>query len=68
MQDCSNSIALAMELLQSCIKPLKYGHSHIDGLVQGGSISSALTMEILQSYTKVSIYSSTSSPSSGPFY
>ena len=23
VQDCSNSIALAMELLQSCIKPLK---------------------------------------------
>ena len=25
VQDCSNSSALAMELLQSCTKPLTYG-------------------------------------------
>ena len=30
--------------------------SYIIGLVQEGSISSALSMEILQSYTKPSIY------------
>ena len=28
VQDCSNSIANALELLQSCIKPLRYG-SHL---------------------------------------
>ena len=32
VQDCSNSSALAMELLQSCTKPLIWGH--IDEQVQ----------------------------------
>ena len=43
VQDCSNSSALAMELLQSCTKPSS------DGLVQDCSNSSALAMELLQS-------------------
>ena len=46
VQDCSISSALAMELLQSCIKP---------PLVQDCSISSALAMGLLQYCIKPSI-------------
>ena len=35
---------------------LSIGHSHIDGLVQDCSNSSVLAMELLQSWTKSSIY------------
>ena len=63
VQDCSNSSALAMELLQSCTKPSEQGcqvvryHSsgHYDGLMKGCSNSSVLAMELLQSGTKPSI-------------
>ena len=67
VQDCSNSIANALELLQSCTKPstsLTWTHQHsnwytphnIECLVQDCSNSSALAMELLQSCTKPSIY------------
>ena len=49
MQDCSISIADAMEILQSCTK------LSIDGLMQDCSISIANAMEILQSCTKLSM-------------
>ena len=42
VQDCSNSSALAMELLQSCTKPSIY----IDGLIQKRRNSSAFSMEL----------------------
>ena len=47
VQDCSNSSALAMELLQSCTKP------SLDGLVQDCSNSSVLALELLPSCTKL---------------
>ena len=52
VQDCSNYIANALELLQSCTKPSIYQlvsrlTSYMDGLVQDCSISIALAMEIL---------------------
>ena len=43
-----NSSVLAMELCQS--------QDHIDGLEQYCSVSSVLAMEILQSFTKPSIW------------
>ena len=46
-QDCSNSIANALELLQSCTK-----HLHIDGLVQDCRNSIAKALELLQSCKK----------------
>ena len=49
-QDCSISIANALEILQSCTKP------SIDGLAQDCSISIANALEILQSCTKPSQY------------
>ena len=53
MQDCNFSSANALEILQSCTKPLIYLlFWHIDGLVQNCNISSALALEILQSCTK----------------
>ena len=55
VQDCSNSSALAMELLQSCTK-LSICRIYVDGLAQDCSNSSALAMELLQSYTKPSNY------------
>ena len=47
VQDCSNSSAVAMELLQSCTEPLSF--MWINDLVQ-------LVMETLQSCSKPSIY------------
>ena len=44
VQDCSNSIANALELLLSCTKPF--------GLVQDCSNSIANALELLQSCTK----------------
>ena len=59
MQNCSNSIALAMELLESGTKPLKYNITgciyHFDGLMQICFISIADTMEILLSSTSTRI-------------
>ena len=53
LQDCSNCIANALELLQSCTKPLILPrHKNVDGSVQGCSNSSALAVELLQSCTK----------------
>ena len=49
-QDCGNSSALALELLQSCTKPL------IDDLAQDCCNSSALALELPQSCTKPSIW------------
>ena len=49
VQDCSNSIANALELLQSCTKP------SIRGLVQDCSNSTANSLELLQSCAKPSI-------------
>ena len=69
VQECGNSTVNALELLQSCTKPLSSGvvvpkldvyftwtkHSHyIDGVVQDCSNSSALAMESLQSCIKPS--------------
>ena len=34
VQDCSNSIAKALELLQSCTKPMHYNHMIIPGLLK----------------------------------
>ena len=51
-QDWSNSSVLAIELLQSYIKPSNY----VDGLMQDCSNSIALAMELLQSWTKPSKY------------
>ena len=55
VQDCSDSSALAMELLRFA---LSHRHSSIatNGLVQDCSDSSALAMELLQFWTKPSIY------------
>ena len=62
VQDCSNSNVLAMELLQSCTKPLLHIFTIryelqicIDSLVQDCSISFANPLEILQSCIKPSI-------------
>ena len=38
--------------------PIKKDHAHIDGLVQNRSNSIANTLELLQSFTKPSIYES----------
>ena len=56
VQDCSDSSALAMDLLQSCTKPSIFIHcklkftpkedKNIDGLVQDCSNSSALAMDL----------------------
>ena len=51
VQNCSNSSVLAMELLQSCTKPL------IFSLLQDCSNSSALRMNLQQSCTKSLIFS-----------
>ena len=51
VQDCSNSIANTLELLQSCTKPL-YLFCLTDGLVQDCSNSIANALELLQSCTK----------------
>ena len=51
MQDCSNSIANALELLQFCTKP------SIHGLVQDCNNSIANTVELLKSCTNPSIWS-----------
>ena len=55
-QDCSNSIANTMELLQSCTKPLfqQNAFEYVDGLVQDCSSSIASALELLQSCTKPS--------------
>ena len=65
VQDCSNSIADALELLQSCTKPSLCcyhppalsisAHSLVDGLMQDCSNSIADALELLQSCTKPSI-------------
>ena len=68
VQDCSISSALALEILQSCNKPLILQRivlpmtfetapniDYIDDLVQYCSISIANALEILQSYTKPSM-------------
>ena len=39
VQDCSSSIANALELLQSCTKPWKYSHKHIDDMCLQGNLS-----------------------------
>ena len=56
VEDCSNSIALAMELLQFYTEPLMSTCvsklDNFDGLVQVPSNSSVLAVELLQSYTK----------------
>ena len=59
VQDCSNSIANALELLQFCTEPsmLCYIFSwkqkdHVDGLVQDCSNSIADALELLQSCTE----------------
>ena len=72
MQDCSNSSANPLELLQSRMEPPIYSTEHneawitwptfrsqqfqIDSLDQDCSNSSALAMELLQSCTKPSKY------------
>ena len=65
MQDCSNSTANALELLQSCTKPSIWGWTkmmvisdslYIDGLMQDCSNSTANTLELLQFCTKPSIW------------
>ena len=64
VQDCSISRALAVEILQSCTKPLKWcmyvllGYWKcllLDGFVQDCNNSCASAMELLQSFTKPSI-------------
>ena len=67
VQDCSNSIANALELLQSCryagdiLTDFKYWSlvQHINGSVQDCSNSIAYALELLQSCTKPLIYAST---------
>ena len=72
VQDCSISMADALEMLQSCtncyvvfkqelIAPNSYDfcldqQDYVDGLVQDCSNSSALAVELLQSCTKPSIW------------
>ena len=60
-QDCSNSIANALESLQSCTDPLIPALliEHLDCLVQESSNSIAITLELLQFYTNPSLSTST---------